>query len=607
MLFKNEQRQLIEQNQKDSQQSQPNAIVKFIVYRDQDTKYGSDTVDSKTNAKRSVSKTASIEYVVTNDILNIAVASSKTSPILSAEMTLASGDLNYMSILSPGDHCLIWLLNDRQKMNDLSIRIRENQKANEYDSGLKFVGRINSVRAVYGMSASGIKTIRFLVTLKGFSEFQSQIYYNPLLYQPNERGGAANGANAPTAELQGQISGLAFIARISNAWKSLIPSKGELILSPQRLVPFFVNLFLGFGPGKSSPQESPSEAFIIPSTVAKLLGLSVSKATVQYAQILRRIIGIQKYQNSYLPSNATFATNQGESLCKAPIKGAYLALPESFSGQSIWQIIQSHLNSYLNEMYVSIKPNASGDLFPTLVARQIPFTSQQLIKKFKNKIKQHTAFAELPRWVLSADYPISSFNIGTSDSLRFNFIQVYGAMLEYPGADPARSMQAQIANGNYSDDRIDIARHGVKMQVLNTNLDLVKGSTLLSIRDWTALIGDFYHNGHLKLNGSITAPGIQLPICIGDNLEFDGRLFHIEGVSHVYNVEENTGQKGFYTTIQLSNGVLADGQDSYNVTQPNRRDDMPDQIAPGFTDTAVLENGQPLISKNKATDNSGKK
>jgi hypothetical protein len=342
--------------------------------------------------------------------------------------------------------------------------------------------------------------------------------------------------------------------------------------------------------------------------VAALLGVQAKKAVVKYTDILRRIVGIQKYRDTYLPSNADFNSKNGQSLCNQPIKGAYLALPDTFSGQTVWQIIQAHLNSYINEMYVAIKPNANGDLFPTFVARQIPFTSQQLIKKFKGKIKQHTAFAELPRWVMSEKYPINSFNIGTSDSLRFNFIQVYGAILQYPGQDSARNMQVQIATGNYSDDRIDIARHGARIQVLNTNLDILQGgASLLPLKEYATLLGDFYHNGHLKLNGSITAPGIQLPICIGDNLEFDGRLFHIEAVSHVYNVEENTGMKGFYTTLQLSNGVLADGNDSYNITQPDNREDMPDKIAPGHTDTGVLENNKLIQSTNRPSNNSGKK
>jgi hypothetical protein len=46
---------------------------------------------------------------------------------------------------------------------------------------------------------------------------------------------------------------------------------------------------------------------------------------------------------------------------------------------------------------------------------------------------------------------------------------------------------------------------------------------------------------------------------VGDNLEYDGMLYHIETVTHTLNVNPMSGIKSFNTQLALSSGVPASG------------------------------------------------
>lgn len=609
---------VISQNYSDSHQAQPRCVIKFITFRDRDSFYESDSSNSTTaHVKHNFNKDAVRPYTIVSDVLSANISQSKSSPITSGELTLSSGDLNYMSILAPGDHCLVWMLNDEAKYEEIVEKVKVNTKANDFNSGLKFVGRVNSVRAVYGIAPNGVKTLRYLVTLKGFSELQSMIYYNKLLYRPGENGGTVPGANSITGDISQILSGFRFFARISTAWSNLIDSNNARGLNPSDLMDFFINTFLGASSINVNAEvetiEAPNSAFVIPSIVAKILGTSTSaSASVRYVDVLKSFIGIQKYSSNdaMIPTNLENSKISYINRCKSPLTGAYMSLPDSFSGQSIWQIMSNHLNSYINEMYVSVKAaNSNGDIFPTFVARQIPFTSNKYVRsKTSQNVNQvqpasttpgsqvYTRFAEITRWKVDPKYPINSFNFGTSDSLRFNFVQIFGALLGYDNQDASTRMQAQIVKENFTIDPIDISRNGARIQVLQTNLDILQNANAFDLSSWAALIGDFYQNGHLKMTGTLSLPGVQLPVSIGDNLELDGKLFHIESVSHTYQVDESSGMKTFVTNFQLSNGVLADKYDNYVMLQPHLRANMPDTIQPGYSDSEILSTGTKIES-----------
>jgi hypothetical protein len=71
-------------------------------------------------------------------------------------------------------------------------------------------------------------------------------------------------------------------------------------------------------------------------------------------------------------------------------------------------------------------------------------------------------------------------------------------------------------------------------------------------------IADFMMGSHLTLNGTITLVGVDRPICEGDNLEWDGVVYHIETVSHVCQIDPMSGRRMFSTTLSVTNGMRTD-------------------------------------------------
>ncbi|CAM6004851.1 unnamed protein product [Sphagnum balticum] len=57
------------------------------------------------------------------------------------------------------------------------------------------------------------------------------------------------------------------------------------------------------------------------------------------------------------------------------------------------------------------------------------------------------------------------------------------------------------------------------------------------------------------MNGSIECIGIVEPIAVGDNLEYDGVVYHIEEVNHVCSISRESGIKNFRSVLRLSHGV----------------------------------------------------
>jgi hypothetical protein len=77
---------------------------------------------------------------------------------------------------------------------------------------------------------------------------------------------------------------------------------------------------------------------------------------------------------------------------------------------------------------------------------------------------------------------------------------------------------------------------------------------------WMSLIADWTIGSHLTLNGSLHTYGIQSPISVGDNVEFDNTVFHIDSIVHSCRQEAGSGRKNWTTQLALTNGMRADIQ-----------------------------------------------
>lgn len=573
----------------DSHQSQPGCIVKFFSFVEKDTYHKSDAPESG-----NIDYIAVNQITVVSDIVSATIQSSKGSPVGSAEVVLVSGSVNYLAALAPGDYCMIWLFNDESVRAKMETKIANNESSNDFNSGLKFFGRVNSIRGVYNTDVDGTKTLRYVVTLKSFAEFLTSIYYN--YYLADVANGNQGGAQNQTAQA------IAILSDLSKNWFSLVPGADQQrpVTNIGNIMQFVINTFLGSGPLKRDATTTDpvtgktvvvqnrigNTLYRVPKEVALILNFASDSSVYTFQDILTELIGVQNYNNTVQP----FQPNM------SPLSGQMVGLPSNFMDTTVWSYIMAHLNSPLNEAYNTLRIDEDGDIEPTFVARQLPFTTQYS----KYHAPKVTPFTSLPRWIIDSTRAVQSFNIGTSDAARVNYLQTYG---QIAGIESAFTIQRQIDQGNLRSDVNDIKRNGLKTYVIGSNCDVLSSDSQTVLTGfWTDILGDCFINGHLKLNGTMAIAGIQEPICIGDNLQYNGFLFHIESLSHTYSLNEGSGVKTFMTNVQLSNGISTDGD--YYISESNQRKDLTEDAAPGYTDLEKGVNNKLITSGTSAAGGS---
>lgn len=562
-------------NSGDSQQAQPWALILIIHFLQPNTidlpsiDFALKPVSEKNPSGSSLySDDVAMQHskiLIRSDILNVSTSTSKRSMVGSASATLVPGNYEYENVVLPGDHAFIWMGNEISKLQEIVDNIKNNKSANDFLSGLKFYGRVESCQKIFSLNGNK-KSIRYNINFKSFSEFNSQVYFNPYLRNANP-------------------DSLAFYAQLSKNYTEMFAKTG--IVTPQQAIKFLLNIFLGTGPENrakgivsndgenNKTQRSPVNAYMIPKAAGEVLGQTQPSkgARLTYVDVLNTLIGVQRYSTEtqfdddsaayegFIPilSDETINTRQRE--CVDALKGVFPRLPDLFNNNSLISIIENLVNTHLNEMFLTLRTDEKGAIMPTLVARQIPFTTDRFHKAFPQT--DATDFLELPRWVIGKGLRLGNYNIGTSDVLRINFVQFYGTLFN-SGISAAQSMASQSSDQSFKEDRLDILRNGGRNAIVTSNvlIDTQAGSVVPEkVSEYASLVTDWYVNGQLKLTGSITLPGIVEPICVGDNLEFDGKVFHMEDITHEYSVDGI--YKSFNTSISLVNGINSDGTYAY--------------------------------------------
>lgn len=565
----NNQQYLIAQNTADSHQAQPWALIMVLHYTYPNTwdlpspgqAFNSDNNKTGSTLFTDDAAIQISKVLIRSDILSVTVSHDKSSIIGAASATLVPGQTEYENLILPGDHAFIWMHNDISVLQDVVNQVNNNTAANSFTSGLKFYGKVESCRKIFTTTESGVKTIRYNVNFKSFSEFNAQIYFNPVLQNQDD---------------PGQYK---FYGQLSQAWDSFTSTNNRLglpIFTPSATIPALVNLFFGIGPGSTATGQklqqarSPVSAFIVPNAVANIFGSrSPSHPHFTFADVLNTIVGIQKYptsQSYMMPSISQENLTGNQKQTTVPLSGVIPSLPEPFTNQTMESIIKQVSVSEINEMYCTLRADENGFVNPTMIVRQVPFTTPRFTAKYSNAVSNVTMFTELPLWTIDPSVQIGTFNIGTSDTMRINYTQFVGML--FNSNIPAPSVAALQMGSNNSDgsnfveDTLDILRSGGRNLLVQSNVLLNLSVSPQEQANYCAdLMADWYQNGHLKLNGSIMTPGIPEPICIGDNLAFDGKIFHIEHVTHSYSMSGIN--KLFRTTMQLSQGILANGQYPY--------------------------------------------
>lgn len=491
--------------------------------------------------------------IVIGGITQASVSTSKRAHTTSLSLQCVDPQNQYMSHISPGDWIFCSMFTNPADAARIKAAIKTRGQINDFHSGLKFVGRVQTVRRVISTNpGTAAKTRRIAITGVGFGEFDTTVYYDPAL-----------DVNTSQGEL--------FFSQFFG--KSLMTDFGA-ITTPAGALPRLIGALVGSGPGATYAGDmlrSPNRAFKVPGIIGKFLGTvdkEPGRSTLTYSSILTCIFGVQTYgvrgSNDYREVSSTFKENGFVPILKGKKDNAmHYYTPDELHGQfpmqlvpwvnvPIWGILNSFLMPIANEMYTCLRVDGKGRILPTYVARQIPFNTDFLQADGGQPIAR---FLNLPRWKIE-DQQVVSYDASKSNTLRCNFVQIRSqAAVEYQ-----QGFEIDRALNPPKRDPADISRNGL-YSILGTSNNLLTNSG--DARWWTKIVTDRSMGGHLKFSVQLQTIGIQEPICEGDNAEYDGLVFHIEALQHSYTINPLNGQSRFVTTIIGSNGVPADGTNEY--------------------------------------------
>jgi hypothetical protein len=578
-------------NSIDSHQTSPAYVLTFTRYSNRDI-VNYDGEDFLATRK---------PLVVVSDAISLSVKNSKSSPVSTFNCVLKQGDINYLTAVSPGDYVTVNMVNWEEKAMEIRTRALNGKPVNRVDDGFKGLFKILDVNMVLAVDDNGIKQYQAQVTARGFDEFNNILYFNPAL---------------PKAVSDSQ--GFLFLNAFDN-WSDIVQGKEKN--NVQELLKEVIKRSIGEGIrvlDKDTPLNQIS-AYELPSQVATLLNVKGGKTL---ADINKYYFGIWNtsfrgktntsnlnsgFTNFFQPEKPEFGpagsgvisffdTGKGNKL-----QGSRQIAFQDFQQVKVWSLIQDYSNPVLNESYTCYRLGPDNHVYPSLVIRQKPFNNRSYENFVMGEgsaggddIANHTKFLDLPRWKVSPSL-IKSLNLGRSDSGRINFVQVFSRSLSM---DANLNNAAQIAQRNFVEDKKDVRRHGRKPYIVNCNYDYPTSTKKLRARQWALLVADWVFNGHLKMNGTMQTVGIEDNICIGDNLEFDDIVYHIESITHSINLSGD-GRKSFRTNLSLSMGISErsnasvpiyaemDHTDSYT----RRLDDHgegKEGVLPGFSDTQDL-------------------
>lgn len=559
------------------------------------------------------------KLIITSDCTQITINKGKANYLKTLNANLKQTDINYLNEIFPGDWIFAHIVKNEEELNNLIANIRDNKPVNKFEDGLKFVGRVNSIKKRVSV-ARGLrpnKTTNITINAIAFKELATFLFYD---YSLSEHDIEYNNIGTWLAKLGYRIQDLFGNINKDNRQDDnvhlIIPSLVDLIIGKginiKTLSPATEQsqgqLQSAFGAGDSKTAEAPY-AYTIPKEVGILLGMSQNSTeeggpskkpgVTSFADIFEMLYGVQKYEGKPTNKPETFIPTLDSSTGRRrytgkPMLGSMVPFMPAFVNKPLWNVLQNYLNPVLNEMYTCFRVNPDGNIMPTMVLRQIPFSTDvfnSVVEGNKDKQTIHrftleqaygdietekdvsnslptdltndpyknitlTRFLELPRWRIHPTM-VHDIELGRSDATRCNFIHVYG---QDSALSKQNTITEQIALNPPVRDDLDIQRSGLHsfMQTINVGISSTIGKTPSA---WMHVIADFLMGHHLTVSGNISCTGIYAPICEGDNIEFEGIVFHIESLT------ERCGMRGsakyFETDLVLSNGVQArDKQDS---------------------------------------------
>jgi hypothetical protein len=573
-------------------QASPCWVLSFVTWKERDT--------LRTNPTNGVTYTTVGQkpVVVENDCVQLSTVDAKSTLTPSFNATLLMTDVNYETEIAPGDFCFVNILNWEQDARRVANQARNNQPINGPNDGFKGFYKVQGVRKTLMIDpVTGTKRFAFKINGFAFTEFNNVIYFNQSLIDQSE-----------------QNNVLLFASNISTNWSLLVNNKG--LTNVQDLIKVLIESFIGTGisdQGKfvKGIVKSPNTLFFMPGLVGKLLNVPTVTAA---KDVYNYLFGVQTYNasaNQTLQEGMNPVISQDDGRFFETVtncQGDAIHKPEYWDQVQVWSILNEFSNSPLNELYTCFRISPDGDVMPTVVFRQIPFNNDS----FYAGQTPITRFMNLPRWKLLPEL-VFNFDLGRDEAARINFVQYFGRSTIGPQGYP---ISEETAQKNYLYDIEDVQRSGLRPYIVSTLFDepvnFVQKQAFHS-PIWAKIVGDCLIGGQLKMNGTIECVGLVQPIAVGDNLQFDGVIYHIEQIVHNCTINAINGIKTFRTTIQVSNGLNIDSStaglkyaemtyaDAYKLRQVDYNNN---KILPGVSESQNVVYRQPNLDTPYSTTDS---
>jgi hypothetical protein len=587
-------------------QSSPTWVLTFVRWQFR------DTLRTPTDSPDQVRP----PLVIENDCISVTTTMNKGTLTPSMTAVLKMTDVNYETEIAPGDFVFVNILNWERDSRRVADQARQNQPINGINDGFKGFFKVQSVRrSVTVDPESGTKNVLFNITGFAFTEFNNTIYFNPNLVNQKS---LANQA--------------LFISDVGAFWSANVTRSSKPPI--QDVIAFLIMNFIGAGASSKSRKVggqtiSPNVHFLVPTLVGRLLGVvdpdigqtnneNKYKTTQAVKDVYIYLFGIQQYASGTATTNLSAGMNPSNLKPQQEYPGFYytnqlcgglsLLKPEFWNQVKLWSIMNQYTNTPLNEMYTCFRiAPAVNRVMPTLVFRQIPFTNTDFVSQTMgtqdaqaNSIPV-TTFLTLPRWKITSDL-IDELDIGRDEAARINFVQYYA---KSNFNDKGIEVSGETAKVNYMFDAEDIKRNGLRPYIAQNQFDDSPDNLTFSAPIWARIVGDALVGGQLKLNGTMACIGIADPITVGDNLEFDGTVYHIEQVTHTATINIITGSKSFRTVLSLSSGINIQGsakgmtysEMTYSDAYKLRENDAKyNQVLPGVSES------QDVVYRPKSVD-----
>jgi hypothetical protein len=548
----------IDSNGSQSHQTSPSYVITFIPWVDRIIEENKTESEDFLNTQNPL--------IVVNDAISITISDNKENPAKTLQIQLVSTDINYSAAVHPGDYVLVNLVDSEEKSRRIHGRILNRLPINRYEDGFKGYFKVKTCTRSFFISPNGTKTYRYSIGAVAFPELASTIMYNPAVQAAYNQKGSQGVFMALVGDFFNDITKLKYC---------------------EDLIKIYIKLLLGQSQKKRDIgiQNYGTTHYKLPKLLTTLIGYNEAVYVNQVYNVVTGIWGSSFSGNGpaegFNPNFVPDDVNEKGWKAGDKVTGVIFKPYENFNNKNIWSILKDNCNSTMNELYTTFRINKDGFVVPTIILRQIPFSTTNFFEKL-NRSLPVTLFKSLPRWKIDLGM-VLNFNFTTNDALRFNFVQTFAET-------PFFSDDEQIALGNFKEDVEDIQRHGLKPYISRSRFGYQDqqgaADPYLSV-SWNEIKSDMIFNSHLKENGTMTCAGIEEPIATGDNLEFDGNLYHIESVNHSWSINP-FGVKSFVTTLGLSHGTSLDDKKKYpemkTFTRKSKEAEDKQRILPGISE-----------------------